>query len=101
MQHRLFWETVMQTIRDGFAKALRKVRTARGLTQDDFWEVSGRTYIGALERGAKSPTLVKLEELAGVLEVHPMTLLATAYVGKKADLEKLLETVRQQVGEVS
>jgi transcriptional regulator with XRE-family HTH domain len=91
----------MQTIRERFAKTLRKVRTARALTQDDFWEVSGRTYIGALEQGTKSPTLVKLEELAGVLEVHPVTLLAMAYVSKKGDLEKLLETVRQQVGGIN
>lgn len=91
----------MQTIRERFAKALRKVRTARGLTQDDFWEVSGRTYIGALEQGTKSPTLVKLEELAGVMQVHPVTLLAAAYVGKKGDLEKLLETVRREVTEIN
>lgn len=47
-------------IRHAFAKALRKARKANGLTQEDFAEVSSRTYLGTLERGKKGPTLDKI-----------------------------------------
>lgn len=61
------------------AKALRLVRVSKGLTQEDFSLVSSRTYMSSLERGIKSPTLGKLEDIAETLGVHPMTLLAIAY----------------------
>lgn len=63
-----------------FGRALRHVRTARGLPQEEFDLVSSRTYISALERGLKSPTLPKVGSLAAVLGVHPLTLIALAFV---------------------
>lgn len=56
------------------------MREAAGLTQEDFALVSSRTYISSLERGQKSPTLKKIDKLAHVLGVHPLTLLTLAYV---------------------
>jgi len=91
----------MSTLRKGFGNGLRQIRKARDLSQEDFSDVSSRTYLSSLERGTKSPTLDKLEQLAGVLRVHPLTLFAAAYVHRKGDLEKLLETVRQQVNEIT
>lgn len=55
------------TSRAAFAKALIQARAYQGLTQEDFSDVSSRTYISALERGLKSPTLEKLDELAETL----------------------------------
>lgn len=60
-------------------QAMKAIREQRGLTQEDFGVVSSRTYVSGLERGQKSPTLGKLEELATVMSVHPLTLLALAY----------------------
>lgn len=68
------------TIRKAFGKALRMVRIARGLTQEDFGIVSSRTYVSSLERGQKSPTIDKLDDLARVLRIHPVALLALAHV---------------------
>ena len=62
-------------LRQAFAKALKTFRTARGLTQEDFSDVSSRTYLSTLERGLKSPTIDKLQALAEVLNVHPVTIL--------------------------
>lgn len=67
-----------------FSNALRVVRKARGLTQEDFDDVSSRVYISALERGVKQPTLRKVDALAGCIGVHPLTLLVLAYC-RKAD----------------
>jgi transcriptional regulator with XRE-family HTH domain len=71
----------MQTdsTRNNFGAALKAVRTLKRLTQEDFGELSSRTYVSTLERGLKSPTLSKIDELAEVLGVHPLTLLTLAY----------------------
>lgn len=65
--------------RQALAIAIRKVRKARKLTQEDFGVVSSRTYLSSLERGLKSPTLEKLEAIAHVMEIHPATLILVAY----------------------
>lgn len=89
-------------IKTGFARALRLARDAKGLTQEDFCVVSSRTYVSTLERGLKSPTLEKVEDLAGKLEIHPLTLLALAYLQDTTagDAEKLLNTVMDEVTEI-
>lgn len=60
----------------GIGKAIRLVRKAHDLTQEDFSDISSRTYLSSLERDLKSPTLDKLAQLAAVLQVHPVTLVA-------------------------
>ena len=87
---------------NSFAAALKRVRKARGLSQEAFSDVSSRTYMSSLERDLKSPTLHKLAELCEVMQGHPLTLLALAYAGDgpgKAD--KLLERVRQELDVLS
>jgi transcriptional regulator with XRE-family HTH domain len=83
-------------------KAFRQVRHARGLTQEDFAHESGRTYISELERCVKHPTLQKIDELTGPLKIHPLTLVALAYLDQ-ADLgalEELLAEVRKEAEEI-
>lgn len=65
-----------------FGLALKQIRTLQGLTQEDFSIVSSRTYLSTLERGLKGPTIEKLEQLASVLDVHPATILISAYLTK-------------------
>jgi transcriptional regulator with XRE-family HTH domain len=85
-----------------FGAAFRTVRLARDLTQEDFAQQSGRTYISELERGVKQPTLQKIDELAEPLEVHPLTLLVLAYLAKLDALScgKLLEEVTAELHEI-
>lgn len=83
------------------AKALKTIRKARGLSQEAFSDVSSRTYMSALERDLKSPTLSKLAELCEVMDVHPLTLLTLAYAGDSehgADL--LQQLVRRELVEI-
>ena len=63
-----------------FGGALRAARTARGLSQESFGNVSSRTYVSSLERGQKSPTLDKVAQIAGVLGLHPLTLHAYTFL---------------------
>lgn len=52
-----------------------------------------------LERGQKSPTLEKVEALAKVLKIHPLSLLALTYqyAGGHRDAEALFERVRSDL----
>jgi transcriptional regulator with XRE-family HTH domain len=82
-----------------FARALRVARHARGVAQEEFDTISSRTYISALERGIKQPTITKVDALAGVLGLHPLTLLALSYADKHTAVEmrRLLDLVQEQV----
>jgi transcriptional regulator with XRE-family HTH domain len=80
---------------------MRVARRAIGTRQDEFDLVSSRTYVSALERGIKSPTLPKVDDLATVLQIHPLSLLTLSYLprteGATTDLDKLLVDVRSEV----
>src|SRR5208337_4027868 len=54
-----------------FGKNLKKLRMARGLTQEQLGELSkvNYKYLGEIERGEKSPTAVVIQRLSVALEV--------------------------------
>ena len=63
-----------------FGIGLQKARKSRDLTQEDFSVVSSRTYLSSLERGIKAPTITKIDEIASVIGIHPLSLVAYAYL---------------------
>lgn len=86
-------------LKQAFGQALKLLRTSKRLTQEDFSSISSRTYLSTLERGLKCPTLEKLEGLASVMEVHPLSVLTAAYQIKGDDggLDSLLARIRAEV----
>jgi len=52
-----------------FGEIIRKKRTEKKLSQEDFAELVGvhRTYIGMLERAEKNITLLNIEKIARAL----------------------------------
>lgn len=78
-------------IRMGFSAALKRVRKERKLTQEDFSEISSRTYLSSLERGMKSPTLEKIDQLASILNIHPVTLILLSYAAAEKRSTDILE----------
>jgi transcriptional regulator with XRE-family HTH domain len=91
-----------EQLRKAFARALKTVRKERGITQEDFALVSSRTYLSTLERALKSPTLEKIDALAGIMKVHPLTLLTLCYQqmgvsGGGESIDELLERVQVEV----
>lgn len=88
--------------RNEFAKALKAVRLAKRLSQEDFGLVSSRTYVSSLERGNYSPTLNKVDELAEVLGIHPLVLLTLTYAKSQAldDVQELLAGLESQFKEI-
>jgi transcriptional regulator with XRE-family HTH domain len=67
-------ETGLVTV---FAGNVRRLRKARGLSQEELAEAAGvhRTYIGMIERCEKNVTIYNIERIALALQVRPGTLL--------------------------
>lgn len=90
------------SIRKQLGLAIKMVRTEKNLTQEDFSDISSRTYLSTLERGLKNPTVDKLGEISEVLGVHPLTLLVLSYgAAEGVSSETLLERVKDEVGLLS
>lgn len=89
-------------IQKAFGQSLRVARKARSLSQEDFSEVSSRTYMSSLERGLKSPTLEKVHLLAGRMDIHPLTLIALTYLFEEneTDVACLLAQVKNEVDSI-
>ena len=63
-------------VRIAFGLHLREMRLQRHLSQEMLADLAGlhRTYIGAVERGERNPTLVNIARLARALELQPADL---------------------------
>ncbi len=64
-------------IRQRLAKNLRRLRTEKGWSQEEFADRAGihRTYVSDIERGARNPTISIVEKLAMPLDVTASVLL--------------------------
>ncbi len=62
------------TLRERVARNLRKLRRAKGLSQEELADRAeiNRNYVGMLEREEHAATVDMLEKLANVLEVDPI-----------------------------
>jgi transcriptional regulator with XRE-family HTH domain len=60
-------------LREVFATNLRRIRNAKGLSQDDLASDAGisRSYLSQLEKGGFYASLKIIEKLATTLEVEP------------------------------
>ena len=89
-------------LRAAFAKAFRTVRKAKGLTQEDFDEVSGRTYISTIERQVHSPSLDKIEALANEMKIKPITLLMLAnhYAHPRQTIENQIKMLEKDMKKI-
>ena len=92
---------MLHTIKNqnSFSEALKTARRARGLSQEAFSQVSSRTYVSTLERGLKTPTMSKVDELAEVLSIHPLTLLTLSYIkkGDTKEVTRLMDHVSKEL----
>lgn len=86
------------SLRKGFATALQHARKSKGLTQEDFSDVSSRTYLSSLERSIKSPTLDKIEEIAFVIGIHPATLVVLATMqSEHKNYDQVAEIIKREI----
>jgi transcriptional regulator with XRE-family HTH domain len=68
---------------------VKRIRTAKALTQEQFSNISGfsQQYLSGLETGHRNPTVVTLFELAKALGVSHMDLVQPASLRRKNKLE--------------
>jgi transcriptional regulator with XRE-family HTH domain len=68
----------VQTVAKLFGATLRRIRTERGLTQEQTAELTGisTNFVSELERGLKAPGLVVIVRLSKALNVSVHELLA-------------------------
>jgi transcriptional regulator with XRE-family HTH domain len=61
----------MSTVRHKIGKAIRRLRTKAGYSQEGFADLCRfhRTYVGAIERGEKNLTTDSLERIARALRL--------------------------------
>lgn len=91
-------QEMQMELKSSFGQALRLIRKKKAKTQEDFSVISSRTYLSALERGLKSPTIDKIDELAQVIGVHPLTLLVAAYLARDSVKRKdLINHINQEL----
>lgn len=65
------------TLREVFARNLRRARNAAGFSQEALADAANvdRTYVSALERGVYAASVDMIEKLSAVLNVEPTALL--------------------------
>lgn len=86
-------------LKQSFGVALRQLRVKRKLSQEEFSDVSSRTYMSTLERGMKSPTIDKIEQISQVLEVHPLSIMVATYLAAEPQvtIEALFERIKSDL----
>jgi transcriptional regulator with XRE-family HTH domain len=67
-------------VRKLVGRNVRQNRERVGVSQEELAYRAGidRTYVSGIERGIRNPTVLVLQDLAGVLKVRPADLLADA-----------------------
>ncbi|MFP1518167.1 helix-turn-helix domain-containing protein [Pseudomonas aeruginosa] len=90
-------------LKDAFGQALRQFRKSKEMTQEDFSQISSRTYLSTLERGLKSPTLDKIDEISRLMGIHPVTAVAGTYLKLEGQLtlDQLLSRIRLELQSVA
>ncbi len=73
-------------LREVFATNLRRIRNAKGLSQDALAYDAGisRSYLSQLEKGGFYASLKIIEKLAATLEVEPAEFLRRTKVGGRS-----------------
>lgn len=86
-------------IKYAFGRSLKVARKYRKLSQEDFSITSSRTYLSALERGLKNPTIDKIDALSERMSIHPLTMMTLTYLCQKneTDPTDLLSLVQKEV----
>ncbi|CEG51550.1 Helix-turn-helix domain-containing protein [Stutzerimonas xanthomarina] len=76
---------------------MKDIRQSRGLPQEGLGP--SQSYISALERGKWKASLDKVEQIAGILTLHPATLLLLAYLRKdpSLDAQALLSQIQAEL----
>ena len=84
-------------IQANFGRALKRLRSARGVTQEDLLNSTSRRHVGRIEQGHQMPSIRAIESLATSLQIHPLTLVAAAYCSELDDqsITEIMKTIQE------
>ncbi|WP_236208048.1 helix-turn-helix domain-containing protein [Pseudomonas tohonis] len=84
-------------LKQALGQAIKELRISKELSQETVG--ASQSYVSDVERGIKSPTVIKLVELAENMGVHPLTVLAKSYLLADPNLSahELLEQLRLEL----
>ncbi|EPJ5553702.1 TPA: helix-turn-helix domain-containing protein [Pseudomonas aeruginosa] len=88
--------------KQAFGAVFRRLRTQKGLTQEQFQPMASDRYIRNLEKGEYSPSLALVRDLSDGLEISPitfMTLIEAEYTG--TDTVRLLNQASGELFELA
>lgn len=86
-------------LRIAFARAVRFLRSHKGLSQQELGKGLDRTHISRLETGRHNPTIESSESVAQSMDVDPLSLLVVAYAIKRgATPREILEQLSSELG---
>jgi transcriptional regulator with XRE-family HTH domain len=88
----------MMDLNQAVGAALRELRVRNGASQEQVG--SSQSYVSDVERGFKALSIDKLDEFSKNIGVHPLSVLAKAYLLKNQDvsLEDLTMQMRKDLG---
>jgi len=74
----------MDTLTSRFGKHVRKTRSLCNISQEKLAHMANidRSHMGHIERGTKSPTLAKVEQIAKALNVQPASMMTEPLIVK-------------------
>lgn len=89
-------------MRTAFAIALKLLRTKRGLTQDDLSKKVDQSHVSRIENEKTSPSLEAIIELARVLELSPVALMALVCAAEdKVSAGDVLKTAEKDLLDIA
>jgi len=90
-------------IQANFGRALKRLRLARRVTQEDLLNSTSRRHVGRIEQGHQLPSIRAIESLATSLQIHPLTLVAAAYCSEldEQSITEILNTIQEDFARLS
>ena len=70
-------DTSMKNLTKSFGSRVREIRSSANITQEELATLANidRGYMGHIERGTKSPTLDKVEQISNALNMEVVNIL--------------------------
>lgn len=80
-------------------RAIRDVRTERKFTQESLTAFSSRSYLSEIENGKSEASLAKINELAKLIDIHPLAILTMAYLNfdETQNVNDVITTLKTEI----
>lgn len=87
-------------LNEAIGLALKQQRLSKGFSQETIG--ASQSYISDIERGLKSISVEKLDELANNMGVHPLTILANSYLklDTNTDLQTIFDIISKELSQL-